>query len=163
MKRIIVVVATFGIVSCQEGLPPASSPTAPTGPKTSSSIERNGSNGRPEIIVVGGSFASSVSTEDPECDTADPGIEDGALRAPCRTFQFTAPRSGTFFAELRWSTPGTYMEMLTASTGKCCTSPLRIQFSIQPGETYIFSVGLHAANAALPPATAFELTTSIVP
>jgi hypothetical protein len=160
MKPIILIVAALSIVGCQDRR--STSPTAPTTGQTRPSNPQTGSNGRPETIVVGETFTSTVTADDPECDSDDPGFEDGALRAPCRTFQFVAPFSGTFVADLHWSNSQTYMELLTPSSGKCCSSPLKLLFSVVAGESYVFGVGFHGMNAERGPATApFELTTRI--
>jgi hypothetical protein len=121
--------------------------------------DANGSNGRPENITVGEQIRSTVSVDDAECDTADPAVE--SLLAPCRTFQFVAPGSGLFGAELVWADSSTSLVLLTPTVGKCCRSPLRVFFHVERGASYLFSVGYHGARLGAPDA-AFEITTHIL-
>jgi len=115
-----------------------------------------------ENITIGETVRSSVSADDPLCDTADPRVEE--LDAPCKTFQFSAPRTGTLAADLVWSSNSIFMELLTPSLGKCCRSPLRLQFAVTGGLTYTLSVGFHGTTGAGPRGRAvFELTTSLAP
>ena len=116
--------------------------------------------GRSETLTVGELVHSTVSTEDPLCDTADPNVEE--LDAPCVTFHFVATRTGVFRADVISSTRGVYMELLTESLGKCCTVPVRLEFYVTGGQTYIITVGLHGALPHTGQAASFELATSIV-
>src|SRR5207302_811049 len=84
-----------------------------------------------EALAVGETVSSSVSVNDPHCDTADPNVEE--LEAPCKTFQFTASRTGTLNAHLTWSSTNIFMELLTPWLGKCCRSPLQLQFPVTAG------------------------------
>jgi hypothetical protein len=111
-------------------------------------------------ISVGETVRSTVSADDPRCDTGDPHVEE--LDAPCTTFQFTSPRAGILVADLVWSGSGIYMELLTPTLGKCCSSPLHLQFAVTSGVTYTLSVGFHGTTGAGPKGrAAFELTTSV--
>jgi len=115
-----------------------------------------------QVIAVGETVRSSVSSNDPHCDTADPTVEE--LEAPCKTYQFTAPRTGTFTAYLTWDSATIFMELLTPTLGRCCRSPLGLQFRVAAGETYKLSVGFHGVTGVGPVGTApFELTTSVTP
>jgi hypothetical protein len=115
-----------------------------------------------DTTAVGETVRSSVSADDPHCGTADPTVEE--LNAPCKTFQFTAPRSGTLTANLTWSSTDVFMELLTPWLGECSRPPLQLQFSLIAGVTYTVSAGFHRTNGAGPRGTAvFELTTSLAP
>jgi len=105
---------------------------------------------------------SNVTSLDPLCDTGDTRVEE--LDAPCRTYQITPSRSGTLVAELTWIDREIFMELLTPSVGKCCTSPIRLQIPVIRGVTYTLNIGFHGTTGAEPKGSAqFELTTSIVP
>jgi len=126
--------------------------TAPTSPEASTS--------GPSTLPLGDSVMSTVSATDPECDTSDPTVEE--LRAPCKTFQFTAPRTAVFVARLTWTPPDIFLELLTPAYGRCCTSPLSLSFGVQAGATYTISVGFHGvASGDRMGSAPFELTTSL--
>ena len=113
-------------------------------------------------IFEGEAVMSTVSADDVVCEAVDPFADD--LRAPCRTFQFTAPRAGTLTADLLWSSRGIYMELLTPRSSACCTSPLRFQIGVSAGTTYLLAVGFHGTTGAGPKGNApFELTLTLVP
>jgi len=116
-----------------------------------------------DTITVGETVRSVVASDDPHCDTVDPTKEE--LDAPCKTFEFTAPRTGTLAASLSWSNSDTFLELLTPLYGRCCRSPLLLTFGVQAGEKYILSVGFHGTAGAGPRdgRAAFELTTSLTP
>jgi hypothetical protein len=115
-----------------------------------------------ETITVGETIRSAVSSDDVHCDTDDPTKEE--LEAPCKTFQFTSPRTGVFIANLSWETSDIFMELLTPLYGAYCRSPLALKFAVNAGETYILSVGFHGiAGPALKEKAPFELTTSLTP
>jgi hypothetical protein len=112
------------------------------------------------MLPLGGSVMSTVSATDPQCDTSDPTVEE--LSAPCKTFQFTAPRTAVFVARLTWPQPDIFLELLTPAYGRCCTSPLSLSFGVQVGATYTISVGFHGvAGRDRIGSAPFELTTSL--
>lgn len=140
---------TLGLV-CLLGLAcGGTTPTAPAAIPTS-----------PEALPLGDSIVSTVSATDPECDTSDPTVEE--LLAPCKTFQFTAPRTGVLIARLTWPQPDIFLELLTPAYGRCCTSPLSLSFGVQAGAVYRISVGFHGvAGRDRTGSAQFELTTSL--
>jgi len=135
------------------------SPAAPDRPPRSSN--RLGTAYPTETITVGETVRSAVSSDDVHCNTADPTKEE--LEAPCKTFQFTSPSTGTFVANLSWPSSDIFMELLTPLYGACCRSPLSLKFGVEAGKTYTLSVGFHGiAEESAPKGSApFELTTSV--
>jgi hypothetical protein len=111
---------------------------------------------------IGEPIMSSVSADDPLCNTADPSYED--LQAPCRRFRFIAARSGALVADLTWNDVGIFMELLTPDLGSCCSSPLRLRFPVIADHAYELNVGFHGTTGAGPRGAApFMLTTSLAP
>jgi hypothetical protein len=154
----VLAVAVFFAGACSQRSPAA--PDRPAVP-TPQSSDRPGTAHSTETIRVGETVRSAVSSDDVHCDTVDPTKEE--LEAPCKTFQFTAPGTGIFVANLHWPSSDIFMELLTPLYGACCRSPLSLKFSVEAGEIYTLSVGFHGIAESAPKGSApFELTTSLI-
>ncbi len=120
----------------------------------------------PPPLAIGARVASVVKLDDMICATSDPGTEDGegglGLVGPCKTFLLTVPKDGDLVATATWPGKDMYMTVLTASHGRCCSSPLTLRFPVTAGSMVELAVSLHASDLLPLGATApFELTTTL--
>jgi hypothetical protein len=162
LRLIVSVLCAISGIGCGDGL----SPSAPSIVATSSSAAAPSSGPpfslaqQPSVVAVGETVRSIVASGDPHCTTTDPNVED--LDAPCKTFQTIAPRGGTLVADLTWDNKDIFMELLTPSLGRCCTSALMLEFPVTAGLAYTLAVGFHGITGGGPMATApFQLTISL--